>query len=473
MFHDTQMPGADFSACPAPTDIYQALLNHKGAVSAIVAHNAPTGFQAPKGVWFDEGIDLRDPEGDMLTESVLDVIAGVDTRARQRREADAANHRTLVRKLLANGLRCFYFRNPSLVACQRKADSYKGKPAYLTGKGMARATTLLAKAGLIELSIGETGIATTYGVSQALLFMALEAGVTDRSLTHRLPPERLVRLYQANSEDGRLIDYQQTDETCRWVADLDGYNAFVAQQDVALALSDDEAARLAARMSSWQAKGLPRLIRPELIQTSLYRQFNNGSFGQGGRLYGGWWINCPRDLRPLITINGKPTVELDYSGCAIRMLYHERGNECAGDPYFLAPISAYEAERGYRPGHYRNAIKKLTQARINGTNRDGDMMCELPNGVSFSPRFKRDEVVRMIEEKHAAIADAFGSGAGLRLQRKDSDLAVAIIGNLKDKGIVALPVHDAFIVDADYKDELWNEMIINYQQMFNFDPIIR
>ena len=44
-------------------------------------------------------------------------------------------------------------------------------------------------------------------------------------------------------------------------------------------------------------------------------------------MYGAWWITVPKALRRKITINGKPTVELDFSGCAIRMLYHERGLE--------------------------------------------------------------------------------------------------------------------------------------------------
>src|SRR5205085_3445943 len=294
-----------------------------------------------------------------------------------------------------------------------------------------------------------------------------------RSLTHRLPPERLVRLYWTNSEDGLLLNYEPTAETCQWTAILDDYNAFIAQQEIGLNLSDSEAARLTARMNEWQRKGLPRLIQPELIHTDLYRQFNNSSFEQGGRLYGGWWINCPSDLRRWITINEKPTAELDYSGCAIRMLYHERGLECEGDPYLLAPVAAFEAAQGHPLGHYREAIKKLTQTRINGRERDKDMMCDLPSGRSFSPRFTRDQVVRMIEEKHAAIADAFGSGAGIWLQRKDSDLALAIITNLSDKGIAALPVHDAFIVDADHKEELKHEMIRSYQQMFGFSPVIK
>lgn len=471
MFHDMSMLGAGISASPAPTDVYQALCDSTALCSASVANDRSKSFRAP-GVWFDEGFDFCNPEGDTLTESVLDIIAAVETRGRQRREADAANHRTIVRKLLANGLRCFYYRNPSLVACQRKADSYKGKPQWLTGKAMARATDLLTKAGLIEMSVGECGTATTYSVTQDLLFTALEAGATERSLTHRLPSERLVRLYQANSNDGRLVDYQPTEETYHWTAMLGDYSAFLAQQDVALNLADGEAARLTARRNEWQAKGMPRLIRPELIQTDLYRQFNNGSFAEGGRLYGGWWIDTPKHLRNRITINGQATVELDYSGCALRMLYHERGIDYKNDPYSLEAIHQYEKKRGYRPGYYREALKKITQALINDRNGTHPERVPVGAGISFRPGFKRIDIRRMIEVKHAPIADVFRTGAGLRLQRLDSDLALSIITSLRKKGIVALPVHDSFITNYDNEEILKDTMINMYYDKFGFNPVI-
>lgn len=210
-----------------------------------------------------------------------------------------------------------------------------------------------------------------------------------------------------------------------------------------------------------------------MSRTHLFRQFNNGTFDEGGRLYGGWWISVPKDLRTRITINGQPTVELDFSGCAVRMLYHLRGLECPDDPYRLEKIAAFEARKDVPADHYREAVKALTQARINGTNRDKDMMCSLPDGLSFAPHFKRDEVTRMIEAKHEAIADDFGSGAGIRLQRLDSDLALSIISGLMEDGIVALPIHDSFIVQATHKDRLFQAMNDRYKEMFRFNPVIK
>lgn len=472
MLHENLVLAADNLVSTAADDVYQALAEDCEQLSSAHAIRCRAASEKPKGMWFDEGFDFRDPEGSILTNSVLDMIAEIELRNRQRRKIDDDNYRMLIRKLLSNGLRCFYHRDPPLVACQRKAGSYRESPRWLSGKAVARNTDLLAEAGLIEILVGASGTATTYKVADRLLHAALAAGISEKSITYRLPSARLVRLYRSNSEEGQLLEFLPNDEILKWEAELDDYNTFVSQRSLGLEITDDALRTLQVRTNRWQRKELPQLIRPEFTQTSLYRQFNNGSFNQGGRLYGGWWINCPKTLRRQITIDGKPTIELDYSGCAIRMLYHERGLECSDDPYHLPVISDYEALKGLTRGHFRDAIKKLTQALINGSNRDKDMLCDLPAGVSFSPDFTRKHVMQMIEEKHSAISDEFGSGAGLRLQRKDSDLALQIITSLKSKGIVALPIHDSFIVEDKYKDVLLSEMFNIYRELFGCNPVV-
>ena len=43
-------------------------------------------------------------------------------------------------------------------------------------------------------------------------------------------------------------------------------------------------------------------------ERTVRRIFNNGSFEEGGRFYGGWWERVPSRYRPQITIDGMPTV---------------------------------------------------------------------------------------------------------------------------------------------------------------------
>lgn len=430
-------------------------------------------FRPAKGTWFDPALDLRHPEGNDLLREVLGRLSTVENRNRKRRLIDERNHRILVRSVLANGLRCYFYRRPHLVAYSRKADGYTDDLAWLSGRAMARTVDLLSAAGLLDTRLGEWGeTASTYQIMPMLYNLAQSHGITESGLTLRLPSERLVRLREGNSKTD-LVAFTPNDDTRRWIALIDAYNAFLAQQDIALPLSDEDEAVWVAHWNKNRNEDEPCLYRPELIQTDLYRTFNHRSFENGGRLYGGWWINTPKALRPKITINGEPTVELDFSGCAIRMLYHERGIDYRDDPYWLETIAAYEAGRGLRPGRYREAIKAMTQALINDRDGKEPERIPLPDGLSFRPAFKRREVRHMIEEKHAAIADAFGTGVGLRLQRKDSDLALNIITELKEQGVVALPIHDSFITISDNKYNLSTVMTKFYQKKFGFYPVIK
>lgn len=472
MFYDKTMLGADNTATQAPVDALQAIGCWDAPVAAPVVQLTPTAFRPPMGIWLDDGVDIREPEGDAFTRHILGLMAPFEGLTNKRSEKKAAAHYMRVRKVLANGLRCFYFFDPALVAFIRHEGRLPGKPEWFTGTGMKSATNALCRAGLIAINTGEQGTAPTYEATEALLFAALDFGVTEASLTHSISRDRLVRMYETN-RDGRYAAFDPNDETESWTAMLETFNGFLDQQDIALELSFAEQARVVGCLNSKRDCDLPRYHTPDMSRMHLFRQFNNGSFDQGGRLYGGCWIGTPKDLRSRLTINGNPTVELDYSGCAIRMLYHLRGLDCLDDPYRLEGITALEAKLGYQDGHFREAIKALTQARINGTNRDKDMMCSLPDGLSFVPHFRREEVIRMIEAKHEAIAADFGSGAGIRLQRLDSDLALSIITGLMDEGIVALPIHDSFIVEAVNKDRLFQAMNDKYKEKFGFNPVIK
>jgi hypothetical protein len=164
---------------------------------------------------------------------------------------------------------------------------------------------------------------------------------------------------------------------------------------------------------------------------------------------------------------------MDMSGCAIRMLYHERKLECQGDPYRLDAIAAYEAAKGLPPNYFREGVKAMTQALINDRKGGRPERILLHDAPSFLPAFRRPEVRRMIEEKHTPIAEAFGSGAGLRLQRIESDLALEVISELMRKGVVALPVHDSFLVDRDHRFITGVMISKLYRDRFGFEPVIK
>ncbi len=84
-------------------------------------------------------------------------------------------------------------------------------------------------------------------------------------------------------------------------------------------LTSKDRSELVDKLSNMELKDKRIILR--LADKSVYRVFNNGSLKQGGRFYGAWWTGAPSIVRKYITIKGKPTRELDYSGIHIHLLY--------------------------------------------------------------------------------------------------------------------------------------------------------
>ena len=352
---------------------------------------------------------------------------------------------------------------------------YKGRgEPWLNGESMGREILLLSDAGMIEISLGVRGEgSTTFRPTKAFAIAAINSALSESNVIHRLDAGRLIRVYQTSSADGKLIDFAQDDQSRAWWAKIDDYNGFMAEQDIDMALSVGESMQLTARMNAQRQAGTPKLICPDLTNKSLFRQFNNGGSDHGGRLYGAWWVNCSKELRPLITIGGEPTVELDFASCAIRMLYHKNGLPFEGDAYFLDALEAIRLERRLPERFFRPGTKRLAQALFNTKKEGCPDRVKLTEVERVRPWVTEAAVVAMLREKHAPIAHEFQSEAWKWLQRRDSEIALNVISNLKEKGIVALPIHDSFVVINDLESALRHEMRNCYFEELGFYPEIK
>lgn len=79
----------------------------------------------------------------------------------------------------------------------------------------------------------------------------------------------------------------------------------------------------------------------------------------------------------------------------------------------------------------------------------------------YGPQDARTRAVRLMEamkRRHAAMARHFHTGIGLRRQNLDSHIAERVMLKLLNKGIVALPLHDSFMVPANDHDALARAM---------------
>jgi hypothetical protein len=450
-----------------------------------------------QGTFFQEHVDLSEPTGRLLTDSLLEAYDAVTPRQRKRgREA----LKLRLRRVAANALRAYFFHKVPAVLYFRKADAkeYLDKPKWMRHGALASVVDGLTVAGLLQRHTGKKmpygsevpSWASSYWATEDLLELATNCGAEPSSIVSVLSEDDLVRLYErkprteynrmkgelVRSRKGKRIWFEPTAETREFVARLVAINAFYRQQRIDLASlaghESDGSARpqrpcSQARIAGWT---------PELFATDVYRVFNNGEeanlrFDQGGRLFGGWWMSVPEHQRRSILINGQRTIELDYANCHPRMLYHERGLECEGDLYSIPAIDAYEAELGLAPGTYRPCIKWLMQIMINGRGRPEAV--EAPADIHFPPDMSGKSLVRLIEAKHQPIAQSFCTGAGLRLMRVESDIALTIVSTAMEQDWTVLSIHDSFIATLENRERLKALMVHAYVQELGKEPTIK
>lgn len=177
----------------------------------------------------------------------------------------------------------------------------------------------------------------------------------------------------------------------------------------------------------------------------LYRAFS-GEDGRGGRLYGPWVQGVPSDLRQYLTINGTPTVELDYANMQLVLLYAMHGKTVPeGDLYQIE-------------GQDRDWMKIVLTASVGVATRDEAL---------GALRRKLVEANLAREGRAEALYDVFwhyhrgvyphGEGAEAlwgRLQYADSQIALRVLRYMLEQGIPAIPIHDSFIVQAQHLEKL-------------------
>ena len=189
----------------------------------------------------------------------------------------------------------------------------------------------------------------------------------------------------------------------------------------------------------------------DLSKCEIYRVFN-GNFHNGGRFYGGWWINLPSEIRKRIHVDGNPMVELDYGAHHIHLLYGKIGSVCPEEPYLLS-----DQDPKLRP-----LMKMVNLIGICAKNRyvaiseieKAAKQLELDGEIVQPPDLNCEEVLEQFIYMHEPIRDYYCSGVATELQNLDSRIAEYVLMELREREIVCLPVHDSFIVMVEHQDTL-------------------
>ena len=239
-------------------------------------------------------------------------------------------------------------------------------------------------------------------------------------------PYELVRLKDG---DGRLVGYDDTPRTQRMRRELADLNEALRSVSISLTAADVAWAGIAVRIDG-------QIVHP--VRVEGYRVFNGG-WTLGGRLYGTFWQSLPSARRAQLLIDGSAIHEHDFSQLHPRLLYAEFGLEPSGDAYC---VDGYEQQRGL--------VKCAWQIMINAQTRRSGLVALAKELGGYHHQSESAQVLSALEKRHAAISTAFYTSAGRRLQYVDSELLMRIEKLCLSEGIVALPVHDSFIVPVTH-----------------------
>jgi|GEM_PF-6271342 len=210
----------------------------------------------------------------------------------------------------------------------------------------------------------------------------------------------------------------------------------------------------------------------------LYKVFNNGSFGLGGRLYGGQWQLIKSRIRPHLLIDGNKTVEWDYQGCQPRWVYHNMGLELTDDPYNMPKVEELLLSLDICETKVRKAIKYQTTCMLSSPRKyKAKAVNELlpEKGDEKAIEINKENFIRIREaivQHHKPIEEHFYSGVSLKYQFVESEICTAILLAAVKANIPVLSIHDSFVTTTRNSDWLKEKMTTAYQDKLGFKPII-
>jgi hypothetical protein len=351
--------------------------------------------------------------------------------------------------------------DPSMVLMfSRDNNAYKAKSRYSSlhiGKKVIALIDQLKMCGLVHQKIGfqdrVTGSAFRSRLWASDLLISMFEGTSIHALSIGDHEGReTVILRDENKAD---FKYYETDFTRETRTLLGRYNALLTRTHIDIHTLEEP--------SLWVGSGNESKRIPIGQHNKFVRRiFNNSSFDEGGRFFGGWWQQCPKEMREYIFIEGSHTSEIDYSGIHLVLMYAKLGvdywEEIGDDPYQI-PTPSWWPETM----KLRDVAKKLLLIAINASDETKAYLAfrnKSPNG-SEEKKMTNDQLSELLESlklKHSRIADQLASGAGIFLMKTDSEVTSKIISHFVDLDVPILTIHDSYIVPLGYEYELLDVM---------------
>jgi len=334
-------------------------------------------------------------------------------------------------------------------------------------RGLLRQKYIIRQKGFFNRAL-KTGRCTRIKATDKLIDLLIDRFGFTVDMVGRHPDEETICLKDVKKKPKPYTDRRRTTDMRKF---LNAYNTLLQQTYIDVDPVGYIHEKTLRRKSSEYLLQLPRQLNFNLSKKKMRRVFNNGSFTQGGRFYGGFWMEMPSDLRLRIILDHQKVIEADYSGIHIHLLYNKIGIDYGvkqEDPY---AIPGYPATP-----KYRNLFKKLLLAAVNAQDdkkRTGETraIMALQESINFNVSDYPDvipdlyEVIAAFKKHHDPIAKFLFTGIGYWLMYKDSQIAELVMKIMYGYAIPVLPVHDSFICPKQHKALLLNAMTRAYRKV--------
>lgn len=422
---------------------------------------AKSGIKYKNAIPFDSNTDYIDKH---IIESVIEHLkreilsTGKFSRWHKR-------HTEHLRLIILNLHRCNILDKDMFVAYFRNKNKYTNVRRYTSidvkYDSMVRIVDVLWKSlGYIEGKVGfynrrlGTGKISRMRPTKKLIELLSKTYGMDSSDICRHPYEETIIL---KDNDKNKINYIDDTNTNKMRINLRTINGEIEEHFIGLCVDDE----LYDKINDY-SKGVGVLSSGkfrdviDFSKIKLKRIFNNNSFEEGGRFYHTWWQQIRSEYRKHIRIDDEPTCEVDFAGLHVNLLYAIEGLPLPTDDVYTL--------KGFPP-ETRRIVKIAFQILLNSNNeKDARIKIykEFPRKenpyVFTSKGITHEKIIIAFKEKHKAISKYFCTGYGVKLQFIDSQIAEETLLNLSKEGIVALPVHDSFIVQKTHKGKLIETM---------------
>ena len=252
----------------------------------------------------------------------------------------------------------------------------------------------------------------------------------------------------------RNIEYTDTDHTNRIREQLEAYNELLRRTFIDIPSLEEPFVRRIIETGKRAGQEIKISIGPE--NKHVHRVFNgteDDNWTKGGRFYGGWWLQIPKELRKDIYINDQPTVEIDFKAMHPNMLMETS----AADPYRLDRLVLPDLIPNAQ--QQRDVVKSLILMAINANNANGAF-------AAFRNAHKRGDPLKKLTneqlqilldaftDQHPEMREALNTGKALHLMNLDSQIANLVIDHFTQRGFPVLCIHDSFIIQDDKQQEL-------------------